>query len=209
MKTIVALILIMAQVEYWEPSSDKNTAVYIAPSAVIQRFHFGFNEQLADLFWIRALNEIDVCDKKAENGKCRSKSWLYRMLDLISELSPRFRMPMAVGPISLSVLVDDIDGASLLFVKASERFPDDFTMHMKAGYHFLWEVKDEERAAYYFHLAGKTGGPTWAYGLAARLYERNDIGEYVDQIAQELASDGTDEDKQLILKRINEKIRGK
>jgi hypothetical protein len=94
------------------------------------------------------------------------------MLDRITDYSPKFRIAYSMGATTLSVLVDDIEGASRLFEKALLVFPNDWVIQYRAAYHFLSEVHDLDRAAELLLLVGKNGGPAWAPSLAARLYSR-------------------------------------
>lgn len=94
------------------------------------------------------------------------------MLLAIHELAPRFRIPMAVGPMSLSVLQDDIEGAHELFVLAASAFPHDWPILYRAAYHFIYEKEDPKRAAEYLNAASRYGGPPWLNSLASRLYEK-------------------------------------
>jgi hypothetical protein len=51
-------------------------------------------------------------------------------------------------------------------------FPTDWTLFYRAGYHYLYEVKDCKRAAEIFIAAGKIGAPFWVSSLASKLYSR-------------------------------------
>jgi hypothetical protein len=154
--------------------------IYYAPPAEIKMFSFGQIELVADLFWIRVLQDIDTCEQNfAPKSELRidkdrihncNKGWVYHMLDIIFECAPRWRIPAAIGPLLLSVIVDDIDGATLLFKKAVKNFPHDWAILYRAAYHFLYETHDTLYAAQLFDQAGKYGAPLWVHSLAAKLY---------------------------------------
>lgn len=153
---------------------------YYAPPATIKRFTFGFKEVTADSFWIRVLQDIDQCEQNfAQKGTLRldkdrvhncNKGWVYHILDIVFECAPRWRVPAAIGPLLLSVIVDDIEGASLLFKKAVKNFPNDWPILFRAGYHFLYETHETILAAQLFDEAGKNGAPLWVHSLSAKLY---------------------------------------
>lgn len=146
---------------------------FVAPPQNLRHLHFGFNEVMADLFWLRAIQDFDYCENQLAQNLCAGKGWLFRTLDLVTDLSPQFRMPLATGPLALSVIISDIEGASLLFDKAVKRFPQDWKIAYRASYHALYEEKNETKAAALLLQAGQHGAPQWVYSLAARLYSEN------------------------------------
>lgn len=95
------------------------------------------------------------------------------MLDLIMELAPRFHMVAATGPLVLSVIVDDIEGATLLFERALKAFPEDWEIKFRAAYHYMIELENKPRAAELFLQAAEQGAPEWTILLAAKLREQN------------------------------------
>ncbi len=171
---------------FWLPPQANQRAIFISPSAVIKHFHFGYNETLADGFWIRSLQDIDYCERQISAGQCSNMTWLFKMIDVITELSPTFRMPHAMGGIALSVLVGDVQGAAVIFKKAVDRFPDDWTISYKAGYHALIEEKDELKAASYFRTAAQNGAPPWVYSLSGGLFNKNQKKEIARQMVEEM-----------------------
>lgn len=142
----------------------------IPPPPYIERFSFGYQEVLADTLWIRALQDFDYCESKITQKVCRNNSWLFHMLDAITNLSPNFRIPYAAGALALTVIITDIDGATTIFDKGVKAFPSDWPILYRAAYHYLYEVNDKKRAAELLIEAGKNGAPPWVYSLAGRLY---------------------------------------
>lgn len=101
------------------------------------------------------------------------KGWSFRLLDAITNLAPRFRMPYALGAPTLSVLVDDHIGAKIIFDKGVEAFPKDWSILYRAAYHYLFELNDPASAADLMNRAAKAGAPYWVQSLAARLYTQS------------------------------------
>ncbi len=200
---LIATGLLILQVALWQPDASLQKAVYISPSEVLKHFHFGYNEALADGFWIRAIQDIDYCEIQVAKGRCSDITWLYKMLEVVTELAPTFRLPLSVGAIALSVLVGDVEGASRIFAKGVERFPNDWTLSYKAGYHALIEEKDETKAANYFRLAAQRGAPDWVYSLAGGLYQKNQKEQVAQQVLEEMKNSGVDSG---IIKRLEQKI---
>src|SRR5690606_26711251 len=115
------------------------------------------------------LNEDGVRRGRDRVPECRF-GWGYHMLNLITEIAPRFHLAASIGPISLSVIADDIEGATALFEKALKLFPNDWLLHYQAGYHHLFELEDKGAALAHFERANLLGAPGWLPLLIARLH---------------------------------------
>ncbi|MCB0419755.1 MAG: hypothetical protein KDD61_02095 [Bdellovibrionales bacterium] len=157
--------------------------VFVAPKRSIEHITLGYNDITADALWLRLIQDYDVCDqKRGKKGQSQidpdriyncQMGWVYNMLDVITHLAPRFRMPYATGATVLSVVVDDIVGATKIFDKAIMQFPKDWSIHYRAAYHYLFENGDKEKAARHLVIAAKNGGPFWLNSLAAKLYSES------------------------------------
>lgn len=190
-------------------------ALLYAPPAEIKRFAFGYNESLADMFWLRALQDIDYCEQNlAPAGSPRigighlancDKGWVYQILEVVLENAPRWLLPARIGPILLSVVVDDINGATILFKTAVKNFPNDWVVLYRAGYHFLYETEDKLFAAQLYERAAQNGAPKWVHSLAAKLFSetgRNYVARIVLQDALARVPEGPIRNK--ILDRLRE-----
>ena len=164
---LIALI-VWAISNLQRPTEFKREGYFLAPPKEIVRFAFGYNEPMADIFWIRAIQDFDYCDQKIDKTNCRGNSWLYKIIDVTTELSPQFRVPHSMGAIALSVIISDIPGASKIFDKATVRFPKDWTILGRAAYHAMYEEDDRSKAARLLKQAAENGGPYWYYALAGR-----------------------------------------
>jgi len=174
-----------------------------SPPPGIEHFVFGHSDVAADLFWIRAIQDFDYCDQPESKNQCAGKSWLYRMLDAVTNLSPKFRMPYATGAVALSVLVSDVEGAARIFDKGVLNFPKDWPILYRAAYHYLYEVKDKKKAAELFIRAGRNGAPPWVYSLAGGLYNDSNERAAAEAILQEMIK--TEMDPKII-KRLRDKL---
>lgn len=94
------------------------------------------------------------------------------MADAVTTLSPKLKMAYDASAMLLSVVGGDPEGSRLIFEKAVKQFPNDWSLHYRAAYHYLIEVKDQTRAAELLEKAGRLGAPDWVFSLAARLYGR-------------------------------------
>lgn len=162
----------------------------VAPPEELKYFTFGFDEVVADSFWLRVIQNFDFCEEnqnktdsaivhvatagfteRVDISRCR-RAWVYQMLDFITELSPKFFMAYLMGGSVLSVAVDDVEGASLLYAKGIKNFPNNWLLLYRAAYHELYERGNVSQAAIFLTRAGKNGAPIWVHNLAAKLYEK-------------------------------------
>ncbi len=197
---IVPLFALSVFIQSKLNAPQKNSR-YLVPPAGLKNFTFGYKDFFASLLWIRALQNFDFCENGKYNGevdyvapatenghstlqgilerkikpsKC-DKGWMYQMLDAISEIDPHFKVIYDVGAIQLSIVVDDREGARLIFEKGLQLYPKDWKLNFSAGYHYLWEIQSPARAAELFDRALQNGGPPFLAALAAGLY--NKVGQ--------------------------------
>ncbi|MCH2535489.1 MAG: hypothetical protein MK008_13675 [Bdellovibrionales bacterium] len=188
-----------------EFASNQN---FLAPPEYIHHFSFGYHESLADSFWIRWAQDVDLCvkDKKSrdifnkENNILQKtfesqsaavsieletinvslsqmpkkdvcdEGWSFLILDAVTNLAPKFKVPYKLGAPTLSVLLEDHMGAKKIFDKGIVLYPDDWSLLYRAAYHYLFELRDLERAADLLKQAADKGAPDWVHSLAARIY---------------------------------------
>ncbi len=100
------------------------------------------------------------------------RGWSFYMIDAITELAPRFREAFVSGATLLSVALDDINGATIIYKKGLPLFDTYWPFAYQAAQHFLNEVHDEKFAAELLVKAGKNGAPQWVFALAAKVYTR-------------------------------------
>ncbi|MGZ3803121.1 MAG: hypothetical protein ACXVB4_02850 [Pseudobdellovibrionaceae bacterium] len=175
----------------------------LSPPRGLEHFTFGHRDVTSDFFWIRAIQDFDYCEQQLSKNLCKGKGWLFRMLDMITDLSPSFRMPYATGAMSLSVMVSDIDGATAIFEKGIKQFPKDWPILYRAAYHYLYEVKSKRKAADLFIRAGRNGAPPWVFSLAGGLYNESSERVAAEAVLQEMIK--TEVDPSLV-KRLKEKL---
>lgn len=208
-KTLVGTLIIFVILNIWlsfRPISTESKKIFIYPPQNVGLFTFGFNDLVSSLLWVRVLQDVNVCDQVRERGlyptlkneedplleilernlpeaQCEL-GWVYHMLDAITDLAPDFRTAYADGATMLSVLVDDRNGASTLFKKATQNFPEDWEILYRAAYHELFEMQNADRAAELLRRAGQFGAPEWVYALSAKLYTRLGKAQFAKTILE-------------------------
>lgn len=133
-------------------------------------------------------------------AQCRL-GWVFNMIDTITDLAPKFELVYSLGATVLSIVVDDREGARLIFEKGIRQFPDDWSLSYRAAYHYLYEIKEPRRAAELLEHAGRKGAPPWVFSLAARLYTdlgRAELGITIleDALKRDYKGHGVDKIKQ-------------
>lgn len=179
---------------------------YLVPPKGLERFAFGYSEASADLMWIRSIQDFDFCDKPISKKVCQNQSWLYHMVDRVTDFSPDFRIAYSYGAVALTVIITDIDGATKIFDKGIERFPNDWILLYRAAYHAIYETQDKEKAARYLIRAGQNGAPAWVFALAGRIYTDEGQIELAERLLADLTAAGQDE---AVLQRLRDKIASK
>lgn len=185
------------------PDTYKIERQLIPPPPHVERFAFGYQEVIADTLWIRALQDFDYCDSKIAENVCRNNSWLFQMLDAITNLSPHFRIPYAAGALALTVIISDIDGATKIFDKGIKAFPNDWPLLYRAAYHYLYELNDKKKAAELMIAAGKNGAPPWVFALAGRLYSDSGKVDLAKVLLEQMIRENQDP---VIIERLRKKI---
>lgn len=179
--------------QLWSPQSFLETKrALIAPPPYIEHLSFGFSEPLADALWIRSIQDYDYCEEEISYQNCKGNGWLAQMLDAITNLSPQFRMPYATGGLALTVVISDYAGASKIFDKAVNAFPNDWPILYRAAYHALYEEKDKPKAARLLIQSAQNGGGEWFYNLAATLYSDSGNRDMGVQLYDQLKKDNYD-----------------
>lgn len=181
------MIVSSVQTRYEKPIVEPK----IYPLKEQKRFSLGFNDIMADLYWLRVIQNIDYCENanygrkssnpglgmdeilsaNLRNSRCH-KGWVYQMLNLVTDLAPKFRKVYRVGGELLSVAVDDREGARLIFDKGIKQFPAYWELLYSASYHYLFEYQNPEKAADLLIQAAENGGPFWFRQMAGTLYTK-------------------------------------
>ena len=176
-------LAVLASVRLPSPREQPADQRLIPPPQMVEHLAFGYRETMADVLWIRLLQDAHICEQieggiahvegvVREGPACRL-GWVYRMMDKLTDLAPRWKQPFSIFSTLLSVIVDDREGARLILEKAIQRFPHEWDFRFQAGYHYLLEEKNEPRAAELMLEAAQRGAPPWVYALAANLMSRH------------------------------------
>lgn len=137
--------------------------LYIPSGSVLDRMALSFDALLADVYWIRALQEYGGTRRSEDDGK--TYALLGPLLDITTTLDPEFNAAYRFGAIFLTEAYPNGPGrtdlAVALLQKGIERMPDRWEYYMDIGFIYYWWVKDYELAAEWFDRAADVPGASW------------------------------------------------
>ena len=185
--TALGVLLISITSTYKAKIEHPFSKPIMIPPEQLEHFTFGHPDLIADLLWIRAVQSMDYCGSTfttdepvalGNNARICEKGWLFHMLDAATRVAPRYRVIYSRGAVNLSVVVNDFQGAGVIFKRGTEVFPEDWVIYYNAGYHELFDMNNPHGAAEYMRLAGVYGAPNWATLLAAKLFDQAGQAEF-------------------------------
>ena len=137
--------------------------LYIPSGEMLGRMALSFDALLADVYWIRALQEYG--GTRRSEGDAKSYDLLGPLLDITTTLDPEFNAAYRFGAIFLTEAYPNGPGrpdlAVALLEKGIERMPDRWEYYMDIGFIYYWWVKDYDRAAEWFDKAADVPGSSW------------------------------------------------
>jgi hypothetical protein len=101
----------------------------------------GNKRLVTDLLWIETLIESDLEHYKKND----LNNWMYLRFDAISVLDPLFYENYLYGGQFLSIVKDDLQGASLIYEKGLLHYPDDYSLNYSAGFNYYFELGNSKR----------------------------------------------------------------
>ncbi len=126
----------------------------------------GYKEFAADLLWLKV---IQFVGGKDQTGK--GYDWLYHVLDVVTDLDPKFFEAYQFGTMALSILGDNADQSVLLLQKGVTHISDRWELYFYLGFNYYYFLEDFKNAAAYMQRASEfPGHPEYVVGLTARLY---------------------------------------
>ena len=152
------------------PEADTPNILYVRSPEAMKRLALSYDDVLADVYWIRAVQHYGSTRRSAEPDK--QYDLLYPLLDLTTSLDPRFNIAYHFGAVFLAEPPpggpgrDDL--AIALLEKGLETQPDKWDFMQAIGFVHYWWRQDYEQASEWFRRAAEQpGAPLWMAPLAA------------------------------------------
>ncbi len=185
---LLAAFLFTIQIFFLTQPSPAKKTDYLPPPTIVKDISMGLRVQLADSFWLRAVQDFDYCDQKINKSECQGKSWLYQVLDLVTDLDLKFEESFFFGGLALTIIISDYDGASKIFDKGVVQFPKTWQLNYAAGYHSMIEEKNYSKAAERYMAAAENGAPSWVRILAGTLAAKGGDTEFAEKVIEQMIS---------------------
>ncbi|HXH73324.1 MAG TPA: hypothetical protein VNJ08_00045 [Bacteriovoracaceae bacterium] len=120
--------------------SKQDSAVNVN-SLFLKLLAIGNKRLIADTLWIQTLIESDLENYKGNN----LNSWMYLRFLSIAELDPNFYENYLFGGQYLSIIKDDVQGASEIMTRGLKYYPDDYQLNFNQGFNYYFEMEDIDR----------------------------------------------------------------
>jgi hypothetical protein len=177
-----ALIALQVSLTPWQQAEKKfEQLMYLPNGEYLKIASLGYRELIADLLWLQAIQVMG--DKKVsdENGR-----WLYRALDTITTLDPKFVRAYEAGGLALTTLVVLPQESNRLMEKGMVHNPTEWKLPFLIGINYYYELYDDAKAAEYISQASRLpGAPSTVATLAANLF----VSAHSPQQAVDLLAD--------------------
>jgi hypothetical protein len=147
---------------------------YILPATIVKNFSFGFKNVLADLYWVKAIQDFSIWDGK--------DSFYLQEYENIATLDPRFSYSYILGILtftSKSVTDKSIDPSLLESIEpiiqvGIKNIPDNWEIPFYLGTGFQL-IKNPERALHYLKIAASQPSAPTRVSEAYKSYLKNTI----------------------------------
>ena len=163
----------------------------------------GYQHVVADLLWIQVVQAMGEREVTEEAGH-----WIYRALDVITTLDPKFVRVYEVGGIALTTLVVHIDESNRILEKGIQHNPDVWTLPYLLGFNYYFELHDDAQAADYIAKASRlAGAPEYLASFATRLYvSAREPQVAIDFLAQMYEQTSDENIKRILEQRLKEVV---
>lgn len=140
----------------------------------IEAASMGQQRFLSSIMWIQTLMDSDLDHYKGKD----LNSWMFLRFDAITALDPYFYEAYLWGGMYLSVVKDDVLGASVIYEKGLKKYPQDMELNFNAGFNDYFELGHTEKALKKFDTVLSTEKGVLSYRALVSLVEkiRNEAG---------------------------------
>lgn len=152
----------------WCDASAKGDVVYLPVDASVMSLVSPADDGfLADMLWLRALyyfGQHTLTD--------RQYPYLLDLLDMITDLAPRWEYPFIYGAVILSDASDDVDDAIYIIEKGLLHHPENWQLWFLKGYYFWKNEMLFDAGEALQKAALLPGAPVYLAELSATLLTR-------------------------------------
>lgn len=170
---LVAATLLLA-VHYMHLAADRTRAAMpklqrfalLPDGSTLRTMTLGFQNVIADFLWLRSVQAIGDRQVSKEAGM-----WIFRAIDIVTTLDPRFVAAYEAGGIALCTVVVMPEESNRILEKGMRNNPEEWRLPFMLGINYYFELGDDAKAAEYIAIAASVGGgPEYLASFASRLY---------------------------------------
>jgi hypothetical protein len=160
----------------WTPYEPATALIWLRDGSLIQRAALGFDNIVADVYWIRAV--VYFGQQRLSTRDDKNYDLLYPLLDLVTTLDPRFGVAYRFGAVFLSEPPpggpNRPDQAIALLERGAARMPEKWEYLHDIGFVHAWSNRNYDEAARWFDRASQVpGAPFWLKSTAASMLTRH------------------------------------
>ncbi|HEX9860730.1 MAG TPA: hypothetical protein VGB23_05955 [Nitrospirota bacterium] len=156
----------------------------------IKTASLGYELLVADMLWLKAVQHMG---EKKITGE--GYDWIYKALDTVTTLDPKFISPYEVGGLILTIVAEKADLSNKLLEKGYANNPEVWQLPFYLGFNYFYFNRDYKNAAFYMsRAAGMEGSPSYLPLLVSRLYVQADDPAYALEFLLRMY-ETTDDDK--------------
>ncbi len=195
---IMGLHLLQVQLDQQRAAVPKlQRFMYLPPGDYLKAAVLGYEQVVADLLWLQTIQAMG--ERKVTN---EAGHWIYRALDVITTLDPKFVYVYEAGSMALTTMVVLPEESNRLLEKGITHNPQVWRLPFLLGFNYYFELHDDVQAAKYLADAARLpGGPAYLAPLAARLYVSARTPEVAIDFLGHLYEQATDENVKGVLER--------
>jgi hypothetical protein len=190
------LVALQVSLKPWQDADKKlERFLYLPDGEYLKIASLGYRELIADLLWIQSIQVMG--EKKVSESSGR---WLYRALDVITTLDPKFVRAYEAGGLALTTLVVLPEESNRLLMKGMRHNPAEWKLPFLIGINYYYELYDDAKAAEYMAQASRLpGAPSSLATLAANLYVSGHSPQQAVNLLTALYEEATDDSAKQLL----------
>jgi len=127
---------------------DKQDSALNVKKQILDFFSIGNKRLLTDLLWIQTLIESDL----EHYQKKDLSNWLFLRFNSITYLDKYFYENYRYGGQYLSIVKDDLEGATFILEKGLKIYPQDYYLRYILGFSYYFELGDYKNALKHLEL---------------------------------------------------------
>ncbi|MEW6719075.1 MAG: hypothetical protein AB1346_01350 [Thermodesulfobacteriota bacterium] len=160
-------------------------------------YSFGFRNFLADIAWLQAVQASGSL-KMTRSDYDR----LHRLLNVVSDLDPRFEIPYLLGGLVLGESQDHGREALQVFGRGKAQFPREWRFPFYMGFTYYFTLADPASAGREMMEASALPDcPAFVPGIASRMMSEAGNPEAALMMLTAIAQQETDDDRRTVLER--------